>query len=151
MGDDYTGKTADETAGRNKIKKSVTKNGNWLNSFCNGDLALLTKSGYPLQKESEAQGVLPQTKLSVVSEVGSGIMDFFIENLKGYQHVRYGIIYTAASNTEPNPALWTFYYASQKDGSISGFTIGQVYKFVSFGMGTEKEIVYSEISSVKAL
>ena len=60
-------------------------------------------------------------------------------------------MYTIDSNSEPDPSKWAFYYASQKDGSISGFDIGKTYKFVSFGMGTDNELVYSETIIVKAL
>jgi hypothetical protein len=151
LGPDYDGKTEDTQAYRNVLQKALTKNGNWLNTFCDGDPAKLAKTGYPRQKAAEAQGVLPQTVCQVVSEAGTGKMDFFIDNLKGYSHVRYGMMFTGDTNPETNPALWTFYYSSQKNGSIAGFEIGKTYKFVSFGMGTEREIVYSEVILVKAL
>ena len=151
LGPEFDGKVADTLKARNILQKATTENGNWFNTFCNGDKGLLQKTGYPLQKENEAQGKLGQTTLSVISEPITGNMDFFITNLKEH-NIRYGIMWTIASNPEINPAKWpNFYYASQKDGTIPGFITDEIYKFVSFGMGTDKDLTYSEVETVKAL
>ena len=150
LGAPYAGQVADTATARNNVQRVVTKNGNWLNTFANGDLALLSKTGYPLQKESEAQGKLDQSTLSVISLPIVNRMEFFITHVKGTS-LRYGVMYTFDSNTEPDPSKWTFYYAGHRYGEIPGFIPGKVYKFVSFAMGTDLDLTYSEVVTVTAL
>ena len=146
----YAGQTADTNTARNKVQRATTRNGNWLNTFCAGDLGLLKKTGYPLQKETEAQGKLDQSVITVTSLTIVNIMEFFITHVKGTQ-LRYGVMYTEATNPELNPAKWTFYYAGHRFGEIGGFVPGKVYKFVSFAMGTDLDLTYSEVVTVTAL
>ncbi len=146
----YAGQTADTDAARNNVQRAVTKNGNWLNTYCNGDLTMLKKTGYPLQKESEAQGKLDESIISVTSLTVVNKMEFFITKVKG-SGLRYGVMYTLATNPDLNPANWTFYYAGHRYGEIEGFIPGKAYKFVSFAMGTDLDLTYSEVVTVMAL
>ncbi len=150
LGAPYAGQVADTNTAHNNIQRVITKNGNWLNTFCNGDLGLLKKTGYPLQKESEAQGKLEQSTLTVFSLTIVNKMEFFITKVKG-NDLRYAVMYTDATNPDLNPANWKFYYAGHRHGEIEGFTKGKSYKFVSFAMGTDTDLTYSEVVTVEAL
>ena len=144
----YAGKTGDTITARLKTQKMITKNGNWLNDFCGPDLGLLQKTGYPLQKENEAQGKLEQTVLTLIPGIQE--VDFSITNVKAIG-VRYGLMYTKADNLEPNPALWTFFYAAHRHGTIKNLESKVDYKFVSFAMGTVADLTYSDPVVVRPL
>ena len=137
----YAGKTGDTATARLNVQKAITKDGNWLNDFCQGDLGLLQKTGYPLQKAGEAQGVLDATVITLAP--GLQTMDFYISVVKG-GNLKYGVMYTKAANTETNPAKWTFHYAGHRDGTITGLNSKEDYKFVSFAMGTVTTLTYSD-------
>ncbi len=144
----YVGKTADVAKAREDVQKMVTKNGNWLNTFCQGDTALLKKTGYPLAKADEAQGKLEQSAISLVP-VKEG-MSFTISHVQG-SHLRYGVMYTLASNPETNPAKWSYHYAAHRQGTIRGLESEAEYKFVSFAMGTSIDLTYSRVLRAKTL
>ncbi len=145
----YDGKTADVAKARLEVQKMVTQNGNWLNTFCNGDLGLLKKTGYPLAKDAEAQGKLEQSEITLVPIIGG--MEFMISHVKG-SNLRYAVMYTLATNTEANPAKWDHYhYASNRDGTIPDLQSNVEYKFSSFAMGTSTDLTYSHALTAKPL
>jgi hypothetical protein len=138
----YNGQAGDVAAFRLAVQNILTENGNWLNTFCNGVLGLLQKTGYNIQKESEAQGKLLATVITLIP--GLRQMGFSISNLK-VRNVHYGIMYTLESNPEVDPSKWdVFYYAGQREGAILNLKSGEKLKFASFGMGTDNELTYSD-------
>lgn len=139
----YPGKAADTSAARTALQTAVTTNGAWLNVFCNGNLTLIKKTGYPVAKETEAQGKLDASVLNLTVLRTLGSLGFLISHVPG-RAIRYGIMYTLADNPDNNPANWTFYYAAQRDGVIGGLESKKDYKMVSFAMGTDKDITYSD-------
>ena len=80
----------------------------------------------------------------------TGELEFAISNLR-VKGIKYGIMYTEASNIETNPAKWTFFYSGGRVGTISGLKSKTDYNFVSFGMGTETTLVYSDPVTISAL
>ena len=136
-------KGADTAAARTGVQTVVSSNGGWLNTFCAGDLVKLKKTGYPLAKEAESQGKLDATVLKLSSPGVAGSIEFLISHIPG-KGIKYGIMYTLVSNPEVNPAKWTFYYAAQREGVVLGLESKKDYKMVSFGMGTDKDITYSD-------
>jgi len=146
----YPAQEEDTKEARKEVQKDITKNGNWLNTFCEGNLALLKKTGYQLAKEGEAQGKLELTTLSLTTVSNSGLIDFYITHVKG-QGIHYGIMLTPVTNLETNPSKWSFYYASQREGTIPNLDRDTKYKMSSFAMGTEKEITYSEVVEITTL
>ena len=136
-----TSKSAKTKKARKAVQKVLTKNGNWINTFAEGNLELLKKSGYPLQQPNTAQGILERTVLKIMHMQGTGKAGYSISNLK-IQGIHYAIMYTLADNEDNNPANWKFYYCSGRNGIINGLKKG-VYKFVSFPMGTEQELRFS--------
>ena len=138
----YLGQVGEVAAARLAVSDIITENGNWLNTFCNGVLSLLQQTGYQMQKENEAQGVLGKTVLTLVA--GLAKMGFSISNLK-VKGIHYGIMYTLESNAEVDPSKWdVFYYAAQREGAILNLKSGVKLKFASFGMGTDNELTYSD-------
>ncbi|MEI6488124.1 MAG: hypothetical protein WCP52_04145 [Bacteroidota bacterium] len=145
----YDGKTADVAKARLEVQKMVRQNGDWLNIFCNGDLTLLKKTGYPLSKEDEAQGKLEQSEITLVPIKGG--MDFMISHVKG-SNLRYAVMYTLATNIEDDPAKWDhFHYAGNRDGTILDLQRNVDYKFSSFAMGTSTNLTYSNALTAKPL
>ena len=140
----YQGKAADTNAARKVVQKIITKNGNWLNDFCDGDEALLGKTGYTLQEGFKAQGKLKETDLKMKGLVKPGTLGYEISNLK-IQGIRYGLMYTLVSNTETNPAKWSFHYCASREGIIGDLISKEQYKFVSFAMGTDEDLTYSAL------
>lgn len=138
----YKAQVADTSDARKAVQQDFTKNGNWLNTFCAGNLALMKKTGYPFAKDDGAQGKLDQTTLSVTTVPNSALIDFYITHIKG-GGIHYGIMITPVSNPETNPAKWGFYYASQREGTIPELERDTNYKMSSFAMGTDKELTYS--------
>ena len=136
-------KAAETAAARTAVQTVVSSNGGWLNTFCAGDLVKLKKTGYPLAKEAEAQGKLDATVLKLSASSMAGSIEFLISHIPG-KGIKYGIMYALVANPEQNPAKWTFYYAAQRDGVITGLDSKKDYKMVSFGMGTDKDITYSD-------
>ena len=141
----YDGIGADISAARTAVQTIVTTNGTWFNNFCAGALSLLTKTGYPLAKESEAQKKLEATILILSIQKINGTIGFLIYHIP-FKSIKYGIMYTLTSNTETDPSKWTqfFYAAGQRDGIIAGLTSKAEYKFSSFAMGTDRDLTYSE-------
>ena len=145
----YPGQAAEVGEARSSLETALSKDGNWLNSNFGGDEGALRKSGFPLHKANEAQGTLPQTTLKMIPVSNARQLDYKISNLK-IRDVHYGIMYTEASNTDTNPANWKFHYAAGRKGTIKGRKSKVDYKFVSFGMGTEAQLVYSEPVTLSA-
>ena len=141
----YKGIGANISAARTAVQTVITENGTWLNNFCKGDLTLLNKTGYPLEKDSVAQGKLDQTIVILSLLKVNGSIGFLISHLVG-KTIKYGVKYTLTTNLETNPAQWEgfFYAAGQRDGIIADLTSKAEYKFSSFGMGTDRDITYSE-------
>ena len=141
----YIGIGGDISAARTAIQTIVTTNGTWFNTFCNGVITLLNKTGYPMAKDAEAQGKLDATVLTVNVAKPAGSISFLISHIVGTR-VKYGIMYTPITNLEPNPAKWTgfFYAAGQRDGVITDMPSKIDYKYSSFAMGTDRDITYSE-------
>ncbi len=139
----YSGQAAEVAAARTALQTATTTNGTWLNNFCAGNLVLLKKTGYPLVKEAEAQGKLDPTVLTLKILTIMGSIGFLISHIAG-TGIRYGIMYTLESNPENDPSKWTFYYSAQRDGVLAGLESKKNYKMVSFAMGTDKDITYSD-------
>ncbi len=146
----YKAQVAETGEARKAVQQDFTKNGNWLNTFCAGNLALLKKTGYPFAKDDGAQGKLEATTLSVTTVANSALIDFYITHVKG-GGIHYGIMITLATNTETNPAKWGFYYASQREGTIPELERNTNYKMISFAMGTDKDLTYSAEVEIKTL
>jgi len=146
---EYAAKAANLKASRIRAQKYLTKTGNLINTTADGDVALLKNSGYPMAKDKEAQGVLPPTELTIEGNNIPGELDYSISLIDG-SNIRYAMMYTLASNTETNPDNWKFYYCAQRNGTIEGLDSDVDYKFVSFAMGTEKKIVYSDVVIARA-
>ena len=145
----YISKAAEVSAARTALQTATTTNGTWLNNFCNGNLVLLKKTGYPLAKEAEAQGRLDATIFTPTVLNETGKIGFLISHVPG-KGIKYGIMYTLESNTETDPSKWTFYYAAQREGVLSGLTSKVDYKMVSFAMGTDNTITYSDPVTISA-
>lgn len=128
---------------RTLVQKSITINGNIINTTADGNLTLLKKSGYPLQKDAEAQGQLEATTVNLNATKVAGELEYFISHLKGGT-IRYGIMITEESNLEINPAKWTFHYCGSREGIIAGLLSLTRYKVCSFGMGTDEKLTYSD-------
>ena len=139
----YYGKAADLKDVRKKIQKILSENGNWLNTFADGDESLLNKTRYPFQGGFKAQGQLDATVLDMDILNQKGMVSYSISKI-ALQGIRYGIMYTLETNEDKNPAHWSFHYCGGRDGIISGLISQENYKFVSFGMGTEGKLTYSE-------
>jgi hypothetical protein len=146
---DYPSKAGELKASRNNAQKYLTKTGNLINTTADGFEVLLKKSGFPMAKEDEAQGVLPPTELTIGPNNIVGELDYSI-SLIDESNIRYAMMMTLASNPETNPDNWKFYYCAQRNGTIEDLESNVDYKFVSFAMGTEKKIVYSEVVIARA-
>jgi hypothetical protein len=146
----YNGQTGDVKDFRENLQKAITKNGNWGNTFCDGNIALLQKMGYPLQKEGEGQGKLSETTLTFTEKQEIGKIGFEISLVKG-QKIRYGIMYTLSSNEDEDPANWKFFYAGGRTGAIPKLISGEKYKCVSFAMGTHIVLTYSDVKEITVL
>ena len=145
----YEGKGADIAKARTAVQVVITQDGNWLNDFCDGDASLIAKSGYPVQKDSVHQTKLDATILTLSTEKAAGSLGFMVSFIDGYG-IKYGIMYTLASNLETDPSKWTFYYAAQRTGIISGLISKTDYKFASFAMGTVNDLTYSDPVTMSA-
>ncbi len=140
----YDSQTADTNAARLKVDILFTANCSWINNFAQGDVPLLKKSGVPFQKESEAQPQLPATIIMLNSTSVDGQIEYHISHLS-FNAIKYGIMYTLESNTDNNPANWSFFYCGgTRHGIIPGLLSKTNYKMVSFGMGTDKVLTYSD-------
>ena len=140
----YIGIGGDISSARTAVQEIITVNGTWFNTFCNGVVTLLNKTGYPMAKDAESQGKLDATVLTLTPTLLPGGMSFLISHIAA-SRIKYGIMYTPATNTDNNPANWTgfFYAAGQRDGVIINLPSKVDYKFSSFAMGTERDITYS--------
>jgi hypothetical protein len=138
----YDTQVAETAEARIPVQKSITLEGNWLNSYCDGNLVLLKRTGFPFQKEGEAQGKLDQTTITVNTVPNTSNVEFYISHIKG-SGIHYGIMITTADSLEKNPSKWSFYYASQREGTLINLLANTAYKMVSFAMGTDKELTYS--------
>jgi len=138
----YQGQTPDTKKSRSVLQKSLSANGKWLNDMAYGNVSLLTKTGYPFHEKSKAQGILPKTILTLTATKSPGRLKFAISIIR-IQNIRYGIMYTFADTPEKDPSKWRFYYCSKKDGIISDLVSKKEYKFVSFGMGSDNRLQYS--------
>jgi len=140
----YDSQTADTNAARLNVDILFTANCSWINNFAQGDVALLKKSGVSFQKEGEAQPQLPATILILNSTSVDGQIEYHVSHL-AYQSIKYGIMYTLETNTDNNPENWKYFYCGgTRHGIISGLLSKTNYKMVSFGMGTDKTLTYSE-------
>jgi len=146
---DYPSKAGELKASRNNAQKYLTKTGNLINTTADGNEVLLKKSGYPMAKEDEAQGVLPPTELTIEPNRITGELDYSISMIDE-SNIRYGMVFTLASNPETDPSKWPFYYCAQRNGTIEGLDSNVDYKFASIAMGTEKKIVYSDVIIARA-
>ena len=138
----YNSKTAENKKLRKVLEVMLKKVGHWLNGEANGNKAFLMKSGFPFHEVFKTVGILPQTILEMIAVKTIGSLKFLISKIK-VQHVRYGIMYTLVDNLETNPSKWFFHYASARKGVIPNLQNKKYYKFVSFAMGTNKELRYS--------
>ncbi len=138
----YHGKGADVKDARKKVEKILRKNGNWLNIFADGDETLLNKTGYPFQGGFKAQGQLEETVLEIRALKQKGRVSYSISKIQ-LQGIRYGIMYTLTTNEDNNPAHWNFHYCAGRKGIISELISKEKHKFVSFGMGSEGKLTYS--------
>ena len=145
----YEGKGPDTAKARTAVQVVITQDGNWLNDFCDGDASLIAKTGYPVQKDTVSQGKLDATILTLDTVKSAGCLEFMISFIDGYG-IKYGIMFTLATNTEVDPSKWEFYYAAQRTGVISGLLSKTDYKFVSFAMGTVNDLTYSEPVTMSA-
>ena len=145
----YHGQSTDTRKARKAMQTSLSAIGTWINVSARGNASLLHKSGFPFHQKSKAQGILPRTILTLTPLNGKGKLKFAISRIN-IQFVRYGMMYTLADNPEKDPSKWTFYYCSKKDGITNGLESGKDYKFVSFGMGTDKRLVYSNPVTMSA-
>ncbi len=135
---------------RMAVQKTITEDGNWLNAFCDGNLVLLQKTGYPFVKDAEAQGKLPETTMTLNTVPNSALIEFYITHIKG-SNIHYGIMVTTADNLETDESLWTYYYAAQREGAVPKLKRNTAYKMVSFAMGTSNELTYSEVVNITTL
>ena len=101
----YKGIGADISAARTAVQTVITENGTWLNNFCKGDLTLLNKTGYPLEKESVAQGKLDQTIIILSLLKINGAIGFLISHI-ALKNIKYGVKYTLTTNLETDPTKW---------------------------------------------
>jgi len=145
----YVGQGADIAAARTALQEAITKNGNWLNTFCNGVMVLLKKTGYPLAQDAVAQGKLDPTILKLTTLNTPGCIEFLISHIAG-KGIKYAIMYTLASDPETDYTKWTFYYAAQRDGIIAGLDSRVDYKMVSVALGTSNDLTYSEVVIMSA-
>ena len=146
----YPSQIAETAKLRMVVQQTITKNGNWLNTFADGDVTLLKKTAYPFQKEVEAQGKLAETTLTVTTVPNSALVEFYITHIKG-SGIHYGIMLTTSDNTETDPSLWSFYYAAQREGAIPKLKNKTAYKMASFAIGTVNDLTYSEVVNITTL
>ena len=138
----YAGQSADTKKARRIVQRSLSSIGRYINDLANGNVSILNRSGFPLHKPCKAQGILPKTVLKLTAIRGSGRLKFEISIIR-IQNVRYGIMYTLADNPEKDPSKWRFHYCSKKDGIMPNLESNREYKFVSFGMGSDRRLTYS--------
>ncbi len=109
----YDGQSADTKKARKIMQTSLKANGAWLNNEANGNVALLKRTGYPFHQKCESQDILPQTTLKMSRAKSVGRLKFDISIIK-IQNVKYGLMYTLASNPEKNPKKWNLFIVPKK-------------------------------------
>lgn len=140
----YEGQGKDLANKRKEIQNNITLNGNYINGVAQGDVAILEKSGYPVSKLPEKQGILEKTAVTLKTIDIAGQLNFLITGAIE-KDIKFAIFYTPITNPEANPFKWTFYYCPKRKGTITGLVSQQQYKFVSAAMGTDSRLVTSDV------
>ena len=138
---DYDGKAGDLNKARTVLETSLRDNGIYVNSIAKGDLALLQKSGYPLSKLRTPVGdLLPPDSVDITNGIAPGTFDIdiaIVDNAWGYL-----LAFTAVSNTEKDPNLWTIKWSAKHTNTFGGFISGTQYKFAACAVGSSNNVFW---------
>ncbi len=139
----YPSKTADLAASRILLETALHGNGIIVNTIANGNLVLLTKSGYPLTQPHVPAGPLPKALFkNIVSTTNPGEIDFTINTIphaKGYM-----VCYLESAIAENDPHKWNWAWFTSASGLLKGLKGSVEYKIVCVGLGTDLSLSFSD-------
>lgn len=140
---EYHGKGADSDAARLTLETSLHDNGVYVNIIAKGDLVKLAISGYPISQAHHPVGPLAKGVLHVSQADQSGAFTF---EITGIHHEKGFIIcYTEATNTETDPAKWSWHWTAKSTGTLSQLKGSVKYKLSAVGVGTDPTLTFSDM------
>ncbi|MFZ4798600.1 MAG: fibronectin type III domain-containing protein [Bacteroidia bacterium] len=127
---------------RSVLEDLLHRLGLYVELTANGDEAILFSSGFDLQKEKAAVGVLPKPEnLKVSMGANPGTIKLVVNSIANANS--YVFEYTLAPVT--NDSKWIILPISKANIEITGLVSGQQYAFKVSGVGTNPTLVFSDI------
>lgn len=147
----YPGQADDLEAARKVIEKDLHDDGIYINGVGDGDVTIYDKSGYPLAKEPEPQGVLPQTEMLIESMDGGFKIEIIPANpIAGHTTVPgargYLVLYVELTTGGTVPAdyhEWKWAYFPKHTGQLTLLNRSAKYRMVATALGTNPQLAFS--------